>query len=312
MTHRQVPQATSVLDLAGWLRAHVQPGDDVHLAEGHRYFVDSCSIVHLDDITLHGHGATIDVRTLPSGTDHRRPFELIGCDRWTITDLTIEGHHPPGGGYHAPYAGQHGLTIRGCDRLTACRVTTLDTWGDGVYVGDWGRPTTNLVLCEPEVHNPGRHGITTIAAAGVLVVSPTIAEATRTGFNFEAHPGQQVTDWAAADVTQIHKGVHGLRTITATGEGDVADITFDGFRCAPSRYFDPQVYGEGAGAILGTSRDYGRRARWTIRNVTGGKVDPTGRPRARFLYVEDLDIDLPQPAVTTGSTFTNASSPRPP
>ena len=295
MTVHRCPGPDKLEDgLATWWVLNVRDGDTVHLLGGAVYPVDGFTVSRRNDITLHGHGATIEAKRAPEGKVHRRPFELVNCDRWQVDDLTLKGSRPPEGGWNPDYAAQHAVAVRGCDQVTLCRVTATGCWGDGFYVGDYSRPTTDLVLCAPVVLDTGRHGICSVAARGVLIMNATLALVGRTGFNFEAHEGQTVADWAAHDTTLDR---YGIKAITATGEGDVVDVLFDGFRLTNTgAKLTIEVLGPDSGV---TDRNYGERSGWTLRDFSGGR-DPAGATKyVRFLGVDGLTLDaFPSPFST--------------
>jgi hypothetical protein len=301
-------------DLEAWFTANVDSGDTVNLWPGAVYQSERFSVEGLDDIALNGNGATLYTTLPPEPSedpdrDWWRTFELVNCNGWTVRDLNVRGNRPDGATFDRSRAGQHGFSIRGGDNTILCRCSASDTWGDAFYIGDYTVPTTNLILCAPKARHIGRNAVTTVSAVDVLIFSPDFSDIGRTVFNFEVHVGQAVERWECYGATIGH---YGTQLITATGEGDAVDVTFDKLTCSPTKYFNPLIFGTGSLALVGGKREYGKRERWAIRHASGAK-DPKGRDYyAKFLYVEGLEItDVPYPMITIGSAMVEPSKESP-
>jgi hypothetical protein len=85
-----------------------------------------------EGITIDGNGATLTADT--HGGPHRATVRLLDCTGWTIRDLNIRGPNS-GGRFVASYQWQHGIDLRGVDRVTLSHVKVAGVFGDAIYVG---------------------------------------------------------------------------------------------------------------------------------------------------------------------------------
>lgn len=299
MADRSVPVG---VDLKAWWSQNVEDGDHVHFPDRGSYPVDGFTVTAQWGVIVVGNGSVLDVAGPPVGKDHRRPFELIGCSGWQVWDLLVDGDLLPNEDARA-VAAQHSFAIRGCSDMLLKRCVNIESRGDALYIGDFNGPSRDIVVCDFDTGRTLRHGITTIAAEGVVVNRPRLAAVGRTGFNFEVHQGQTVRTWACEDA-RFERGP--LKVLTATGEGDAVGVRFDGISLPMDKHFDPTVFGEGAGALPDVpDRNYGKRQDWTIRRVRGAKPVVGSKVYARFVNVEGLTIeDVPTyyPIDSQGST----------
>lgn len=302
------PGVEGAFPLADFVESTVKNGDRIICRPG-IYTTDVFSMQGREDITFisERRAATPDnppprpayqfVNTVPAlKPDWKRPFELIDCAGIQVFDLALVGPRPNGAGYETQREGQHGFTIRGCDGTFLQNVTTWGMWGDGYYVADWNGPSVNTVICQAAAWQSSRHGFCSVNSRHTLVKDFRLDAIRRTGINLEVHPKQLVSDITFAN---CNLGWHGGLTLTATGEGDVENLTVQDLTC---RVWTPAVFGTGTPeALTGKDRNYGKRTNLVFRRCTLDR--PLGKPAGKFYEVDGLTLDQVPKSATAGSTF---------
>ena len=124
------------------------------------------------------------------------------------SDVTIEDVHLVGanavGGYHATLVGQSGIDVRSASDVTVSDVTTLNTYGDGLILGNAadGGKDRNITVDGLTITRAGRQGITPDFVAGATFSHVAIVSEADSAWDFESDlPNMGTGDITISDST---------------------------------------------------------------------------------------------------------------
>lgn len=204
-------------------------------AHGRFRVEDVVTLEDMNDVTLDGEHATLFSTSV--GYRERALLSLVGGSDLTLRDFVLEGGNPNGGAagvYAADAEGQHGIRVRGSQRVLIEGTTITDMRGDFIYLGrdlrkktsTWGRSSSDVVVRDNTMARNGRQGISITQASRVLISHNTISDVRRTVFDLEPN----ASSWVVEDVTISHNqvGIKHLNFLSSTGPGPVNDVVVRG------------------------------------------------------------------------------------
>jgi hypothetical protein len=199
--------------------------------KGHYRVEDVLKVTDKHHVTLDGNGATLEATT--KGYRERNLVTFEGGSDLVVRNFHLEGaHHNAGaeGVYVAGLEGQHGLRIRGTQRMLIEDNEIEGVYGDFIYLGAELRrklptfrwPASDVVIRDNVLHSNGRQGMSFTTARRVLVQHNDIDDVKRTVFDFE--PGASGARNQDVTIDDNRVGSHHLNFVSGGGNGTTNDI----------------------------------------------------------------------------------------
>ncbi len=260
-----------------WLDNH--RGRQLCLKTDGLYRIDgTVRISNENGLKLDGRGATIRHIKFRTYTAKRRVMSIESSRNVTIKNLVVRGYNKDYKDYNVVRQHEHGIGITGGYNIKLYRVTTRDTYGDGVYIG-WipgsVSPAHDITLQRVNLGRAGRSGVGIVGGHNILITDSTINATGIHGVNLE-------NDLAAGNI-------HDVRVVRTR---------LDGFGRSPEWLGYGFIAYGWEGDMYDISVIDSRSTRWrtlvgnevgsTYRNVTfrGNRSTYTGR--AIFEHVDNL------------------------
>jgi Right handed beta helix region len=200
----------------------------ISFAPGAEYRLDgSLTLENRNDLVIDGNGATFFA--IEKGDRTRTQWNLYLLSNVIFEDMRIRGANPNGGldddAYDPTREAQHGVNVRGGERIQLRNLEITDVYGDFIYVSSIPSPylaqPDSIWIHDNRVARSGRQGIALTAGTRAVIERNDITDVRRSTIDLE--PG---TNGSVRDVYIRHNrvGPGRLLFIAGHGGGDVSDI----------------------------------------------------------------------------------------
>lgn len=128
----------------------------------------------------------------------------------TINNIVIVGDRDTHVGTKGEWG--MGLSLISCNNIVLNSPNITNCWGDGVYLGESGKPNTNITISKAYLKKNRRNGISVISADGLKLISPYLGyqdgTAPMSGIDLEPNgPNDELKNIQITDpVTEYNKG----------------------------------------------------------------------------------------------------------
>ena len=227
---------TGTTDVSEKLRTFIAlapEGAIVEFAEAATYRVDAgLDIRRVGSISIDGNDATLVAADDGSAAEppsraqrsrwprNRRMVSIVGTDRVTIRDLTIDGPNPDGA-FVPEFEGQAGVFVARSDFVMLDRIVVREVYGDGVYVTG---TSDGVVVVNSDFELIGRQGIAIVQGTNIQITANSFEQVARSVVDLEPTRNAEVRNVEIRDNTI---GDYENFALAAAGGGpNVADVVF--------------------------------------------------------------------------------------
>jgi parallel beta-helix repeat protein len=184
--HNDTAAIQAAIDEIGGTGGSVQIPDGV-------YLVDAVNYLHLQsNMTLNLSSGAV-LKAIPNSQANYSVLRIDGVTNVNVIGGTLQGERTQ----HQGTSGEWGMgvDIHNSSNITIEGLSTIDMWGDGIYIGD---SSTNIQVCKVLADNNRRQGISITSVNGAVVKDSifqnTNGTAPSAGLDIEPNPGETVNN----------------------------------------------------------------------------------------------------------------------